>query len=56
MLEAERLGTSNSERIGTRSLDILHVAAALFLGCGISHTFDTRQGKLARVAGLKVKG
>jgi hypothetical protein len=29
MVEAERLSASYSERIGTRSLDILHVAAAL---------------------------
>lgn len=56
MLEAERLSASHSERIGTRSLDILHVAAALVLGCETFHTFDTRQGKLARAAGLKVKG
>lgn len=40
---------------GTRSLDILHVATALVLGCQTFHTFDTRQGKLARAAGLKVK-
>lgn len=56
MLEAERLSASHSERIGTRSLDILHVAAALVLGCQAFHTFDTRQGKLARAAGLKIKG
>ena len=56
MVEAERLSASHSERIGTRSLDILHVAAALVLGCETFHTFDTRQGKLARAAGLKVKG
>lgn len=56
MVEAERLSASHSERLGTRSLDILHVAAALVLGCGVFHTFDTRQAKLAKAAGLKVKG
>jgi predicted nucleic acid-binding protein len=56
MVEAERLSTSYSERLGTRSLDILHVAAALVLGVKEFHTFDTRQAKLAKAAGLKVKG
>jgi predicted nucleic acid-binding protein len=56
MVEAERLSTSYSERFGTRSLDILHVAAALVLGVKEFHTFDTRQAKLAKAAGLKVKG
>ena len=56
MVEAERLSTSYSERLGTRSLDILHVAAALVLGVKEFHTFDTRQAKLAKTAGLKVKG
>jgi predicted nucleic acid-binding protein len=56
MVEAERLSASYSERIGTRFLDILHVAAALVLGCEVFHTFDTRQAKLAKAAGLKVKG
>lgn len=55
MVEAERLSSLHSERIGTRSLDILHVAAALILGCETFHTFDTRLGKLAKAAGLKMK-
>ena len=56
MTEAERLSASHSERLGTRSLDILHVAAALVLGCEAFLTFDTRQAKLARAAGMKVRG
>ena len=32
MMEAERLSASHSEKLGTRSLDILHVATALVLG------------------------
>ena len=55
MTEAERLSASHSERLGTRSLDILHVAAALVLGSAVFLTFDTRQAKLAKAAGLKVK-
>lgn len=54
MIEAERLSALHSEKIGTRSLDILHVSAALVLGVGEFLTFDQRQGALARAAGLKV--
>lgn len=54
MLEAERLSASFSEKLGVRSLDILHVASALVLGAGEFWTFDTRQGALAKAAGLKV--
>ena len=49
----DSLSALHSETLGTRSLDILHVAAALTLG--LAHlTFDTRQAALARIAGLKV--
>ena len=37
-----------------RSLDILHVAAALTLGARVFVSFDERQRKLARRARLKV--
>jgi len=54
MIEAERLSALHSETLGTRSLDILHVAAALALGLVQFLTFDARQAALARAAGLKV--
>ena len=54
MIEAERLSALHSETLGTRSLDILHVAAALTLGLAQFLTFDARQAALARTAGLKV--
>ncbi len=41
-------------RLGTRTLDILHVAAALTLRADAFHTFDERQRKLAKAAGLRV--
>lgn len=53
MIEAERLSASHAEKLGTRSLDILHVAAALVLGASDFWTFDKRQTALARAAGLK---
>ena len=40
--------------LGCRSLDVLHVAAALELGLRSFVTFDDRQQQLARAAGLKV--
>ena len=54
MIEAERLSALQSEALGTRSLDVLHVASALVLGRNEFLTFDNRQGALARAAGLKV--
>jgi predicted nucleic acid-binding protein len=53
-LEAERLSAGHSEILGTRSLDVLHVATALVLGARDFLTFDTRQGSLARAAGLRL--
>ena len=53
--EAESLAEHHTPVIGARSLDILHVAAALVLGATEFCTFDTRQGKLARAAGLHVQ-
>jgi len=52
--EAERLSASFSTRLGTRSLDILHVSHALALGVKEFLTFDLRQATLAAAAGLKV--
>jgi predicted nucleic acid-binding protein len=51
MTEAERLSGLHSERLGTRSLDALHVAAPIVLGLGEFLSFDRLW--LARVAGLK---
>lgn len=52
--EAERLSAQWSAKLGTRTLDILHVAGALVLGAKDFLTFDTRQAALARAAGLQV--
>lgn len=50
----ERLSRRHSARMGTRTLDVLHVAAALLLRPDAFFTFDERQGKLARAEGLRV--
>ena len=52
--EVERLGGLHTKIIGTRTLDILHVAQALVLGIKEFLTFDARQAALAKAAGLKV--
>jgi predicted nucleic acid-binding protein len=41
-------------KLGTRTLDSLHVAAALELKAKQFWTFDDRQAKLAKAVGLKV--
>jgi predicted nucleic acid-binding protein len=40
-------------KLGTRTLDTLHVACALELKAERFWTFDERQAKLAKVTGLK---
>jgi predicted nucleic acid-binding protein len=47
------LSRLHTPRLGTRSLDVLHVACALELNCHHFLTFDERQRKLAAAAGLK---
>ena len=41
--------------LGCRTLDIIHVAAALVIGAREFVTFDGRQGAMAKQAGLAVK-
>ena len=53
--EAERLAELHTPTTGSRSLDILHVAAALASGATEFCTFDERQRRLAQLAGLRVQ-
>jgi predicted nucleic acid-binding protein len=50
----QRLIAEHTPQVGARSLDILHVAAARVLAAHEFCSFDERQNKLARAAGLKV--
>jgi predicted nucleic acid-binding protein len=52
--EAEILGAEHNESIGCRSSDLFHVAAAVELGAEQFLTFDERQKKMAKAAGLTV--
>ena len=49
-----QLARRHAARLGTRTLDALHVASALELKAERFWTFDERQAKLARAAGLKL--
>ena len=51
---AGELSRRYTRTLGTRSLDVLHVASALELGLRRFVSFDERQQKLAQAAGLKV--
>ena len=53
--QAEVLSKANTEEKGFRSLDLLHVGAALSLGAKEFFTFDRGAGQLAKLAGLTVK-
>lgn len=52
--QAESLSHQHAIRLGCRSLDILHVAAALTLKANQIITTDQRQGQLARAVNLQV--
>ena len=54
LIETERLSAQHSQKLGTRSLDIIHVAMAIVLGSERFLSFDNRQIKLAKAAGLTV--
>jgi len=52
--KAMHLSQKHSAHLGTRTLDLLHVAAALSLGARRFYTFDRKQARLARLLGLRV--
>ena len=52
LLLADELGEKHTAALGVRSLDLLHVAAAVSLGAKTFLTCDGRQLALARAVGL----
>jgi predicted nucleic acid-binding protein len=50
--KAIQLSQKHSSRIGTRTLDVLHVAAAITLRARFFYTFDRSQAELARASNL----
>ena len=51
---ARQLSRRTTARLGTRTADILHVAAALELGVDYLYSFDQHQRKLAQTVRLKL--
>lgn len=51
---AQQIARRTTERLGTRTADLLHVAAALELEAELLYSFDRQQRKLARTVQLKV--
>ena len=54
ILRATDLAIAHTERLGTRAIDLLHVASALALDSEVFLTTDDRQAQLAKSEGLKV--
>lgn len=52
---ADELSEKHAAKEGQRTIDLLHVALALEAGAKTFLSFDARQRKLAKAAGLKVK-
>jgi len=52
----ETIGLSrrHTARFGARTLDVIHVAAALVLSADVFYSFDKRQQQVARAEGLRV--
>lgn len=53
--KARELSDRYTPNFSTRSLDLLHVAAALLLGAEVFYSFDKRQRRVATGEGLLVK-
>jgi len=52
--KARQLSRQHTARLGMRTADLLHIAAALTLGADRLYTFDHQQRKLAQRVGLKM--
>jgi predicted nucleic acid-binding protein len=53
--QARQLAQRWTRTLGSRTLDIIHVASAMALGAEAFHTFDERQRRLAKAEKLTVK-
>ncbi len=51
---AQQLSRQTTAKLGTRTADLLHVAAALELGVDYLYSFDLHQRKLAQTVRLKL--
>jgi len=51
---AEQIARKHTPLLGTRTLDVLHVAGALALKARAFYTFDNKQARLAATLGLTI--
>ena len=51
---ARQLSRQTTAKLGTRTADLLHIAAALELGVDCLYSFDRQQRKLAQTVRLKL--
>jgi hypothetical protein len=51
---AADLSRAHTPALGTRTLDVLHVASAVVLECRTFVTYDDRQAALAKAVGLRL--
>ena len=54
LARASELSNAHTERLGSRAIDLLHVASALVLESEVFFTTDDRQAQLAKAEGLNV--
>lgn len=52
---AKKLARERTPQLGSRTIDTLHVAAAVLLRADAFYTFDQRQARLARAERLRVR-
>jgi len=52
--QAEQIARTHTPLLGTRTLDVLHVAGALVLKAAAFYTFDQKQAGLATAVGLTI--
>lgn len=52
--QAEQIALKHTPLLGTRTLDVLHVAGALVFRADAFYTFDQKQAALASAVGLRV--
>ena len=52
--QAEQIARTHTPLLGTRTLDVLHVAGALVLRADAFYTLDKKQARLAAALGLRV--
>lgn len=53
--KASLISARQTPKLGTRALDVLHVASAITLGAEDFYTFDQNQAKLASAEGMIVR-